>query len=391
MSEELEGETPVYDDLEGTPDEIRDFLVSNNIGKKYQCMIKEVIPGGKPGVLETFNNTHPEVDEIGKRWGPGDYLIVFSWIEGVPGGGRQKKMKELNLAFPERAWRSIHEDFLGERSRERKKQKERELETAKQDAEIEAARKGFGKGNVDPVAALKDALATAKSLGIEMGGSKLDLQGIAAMVTAVVPLLKALGVVGGEKGGDSMSQVVQAMQAQNALLLKAILDARPGGGGSDPMALQMNKILDMTMGAMGKAMEFQDMLRPQEKESLVDKIYGLVEKFLPSVLELAKVSKQEREKNLIYQIASGSSEIEKARKYPDVALALVEKWDKFYGFQTTNQILEVAGIPRPPETAKNLAIYPSEGFGPDGKAVETASADVLEAEDAGTAKEAEAA
>jgi hypothetical protein len=375
--------------FDDTPDEIRDFIATNGIGKKFQCIIKEMIPGGSPGILDTMNNRHPEIEEVGQKWGPGDYLLVFSWSVPKPGGGKEKCMKNLDLHFPERAWREIHEDWLLARSRERAAQKRKDLEVAKQEAELRSLETG-GKGHdaPDPMEALKKALETAKSLGIPVGGPAptekggLDLMGIATLLTALKPILE--GLFGGGKQNDStiLVKAMEAQQATNMLLMKTLLESRQGGNSSEPN--HMDKILDMTMKGMGRVLEMQEMMKPAEKETLVDKIFGVVDKFLPNVLELAKLSKEARERDMMYKIASGSKEMKQARENPDVALTLVNKWDEFYGFQTTNDILKVAGIERPPATMENEAKFPSDGFGPDGKPASKEAATAAAAPAGGT-------
>lgn len=362
-----------------TPDEIKEFLASNGIGKKFQCIVKEVIPGGGMGVLETMNNRYPDIDEIGKHWGPGDYQLLFSWTVPKPGGGREKGMKPLDLHFPERAWRDIHEKWLEERNAERKRQRAADLEKARQEAElknIEAG--GQAAPSADPLDALQKALETAKKLGIPIGGAAdkaskpIDIMGIAALITAMAPLLK--GLFGGDRGNDSaiLLKSMEAQQATNMLLMKTLLESRSGGDANSP---HVDKILNMTMGAMGRVLEMQDMLKPAEKETLVDRIFGAVDRFLPNILELAKVSKDVRERDMMYKLAANSNEMKQARANPDVALALVNKWDAFYGFQTTNEILKVAGIERPAGTSDNMVKYPSDGYGPDGQKLGTAPMD----------------
>jgi hypothetical protein len=372
--EDPQTETVGYDD---TPNEIKDFITGNGIGSKYQCIVKEHVPGGGYPILETRNNDHPEIEEIGKQWGPGTYTLVFSWSVPKPGGGKEKQMKNLTLEFSERSWRDIHEDWLFERNRERKAKRSQELEKAKQEAELRSIENGGKEPTADPLEALKKALETAKALGIPVGGvgkeaKGFDLMAIATLLTALKPLLE--GLFGGKQNDSTiLVKAMEAQQATNMLLMKTLLDSRQGGGSSDHT--HMDKILDMTMKGMGRVLEMQDMLKPAEKETLVDRIFGVVDKFLPNVLELAKLSKEARERDMMYKIGVNSKEMKQAREHPDVALALVTKWDEFYGFQTTNDILKVAGIERPPATADHMAKYPSDGFGPDGNPLKPGQAE----------------
>jgi hypothetical protein len=363
-----ESDTDNHVNYDDTPNEIRDFISGNGIGNKYQCIIKEHVPGGGQAILESLNNRHPEIEEMGKQWGPGTYTLVFSWSVPKPGGGKEKQMKNLTLEFSERSWRDIHEDWLFERNRERKAKRATDLEKARQEAELRSIESGGKEPQADPLEALKKALETAKTLGIPIGGGKeskgLDLMGIATLLTALKPLLE--GLFGGKQNDSTiLIKAMEAQQATNMLLMKTLLE-NPSGRGNSPEGAHMDKILDMTMKGMGRVLEMQDMLKPAEKETLVDRIFGMVDKFLPNVLELAKLSKDARERDMMYKIAAGSKEMKQAREHPDVALALVNKWDEFYGFQTTNEILKVAGIERPPATADNLAKFPSDGYGPDG-------------------------
>ena len=100
------------------------------------------------------------------------------------------------------------------------------------------------------------------------------------------------------------------------------------------------------------------------KESTVDKIFGLIEKFLPAITMFATMPKQQRA--LSPQFAAAQAFIGNDQAFqnvmnnPEQLIALVRKLDNHYGWEQTDRILAVMEIERPPEAIRVITQqYPS--------------------------------
>ena len=83
-------DTPISDELGGNhlidnePPDIGEFLAASGIKERaYTCSIKRLpkdggsIPEHLPG---HYKDEYPEVEEIGKKFGPGTYFICFAFM-----------------------------------------------------------------------------------------------------------------------------------------------------------------------------------------------------------------------------------------------------------------------------------------------------------------------
>jgi hypothetical protein len=352
---------------EQTPDDIVEFMVTHNVGAKYTCMLKEVIPGGGPhGILKNTRNEYLDVDTVGAQWGPGEYIWSFAYKVEGPNGVKAPTIKEYRIMLPERAWRKIYDNALRERSRVDKAAADREISEAKQNAELRAAEKGISTGVAgDPLEVLKASMDTLKSLGVKIGGDngsqKIDWLGIG---TVLAPLVLNF-IQNGKSERDKLQAQVQAAQAENMKFLMTMMMNGNGKGEST----HMKSILDMAFGAMKQVTDFAQIMKPEEKRDWVDKIFEVVEKGLPQILEIAKMSQAERNKNYLYQAAVNSPPVKAVQSDTAMQIDLTQKLDKTYGFQTTDEILKATGITRHESTMGNKGLFPSKGFGADGAPV----------------------
>ena len=345
-------------DSDETPDEISVFLSANAIGEKYQMVLKELPNGGKPQYIKSFSNYHPSIDDIGEQWGPAEYEITFSWQERDMNGKKKPVAKSFRINLSEKAWREPHEKYLAKKSAERKAE-----EQAKLNAEVERAR-AYGSVGLNPNPAqpppseldsLKKAADTLKSLGVQIGGPaapppppRVDLNailtGVAAVATALSPVLAAF--VGRKREQDPLL----------SLLVTKMLD-KPQGESET-----MKTVVPFLMGTMKQLFEMKEAMKPEEKEPFIERVFDKVVASAPMIAEVLKMSQQQRENNLMVKMARNSGEMQAILADPELQIGLVNKLDQFYGFQQTNQILEVMGVPRPPATANNASAFPSKGY-----------------------------
>lgn len=373
---EVTDDVRIINDPEDTPDAVRDFMISNGVGKKYSFILKKVLPGGKVGTLYNISNTHLNINEIGKQYGPGEYVLAFSWKAPRPSGGRDNHFKDYEVFLPDHPWGDIHADHVRETNEERKKQDKLRLEKTMLDAQVTAVEQGKIPGVKSPFDTMKETLEMARSLGVQVGGAApqpkpLDIMGIATFITALTPILQS--VLGTKSGGadPALLEQIRGQNEMNKMLMEKLLRGSTEAPGSNA---HMDKFMDMVTGNVGRMLEIKEMLQPEEKQGIMDRVFEAVDKYLPGILSMAQMAKEEREKQWGYKLAMANSDIKKIKDNPEMWPEMITKWDQEYGYQQTNGIITVAGITRPPELEGNKALFPSDGFGPDGNPLAAPSA-----------------
>lgn len=63
---------------ESVPDEVLNFIDEMNSAKEYTVTINRIVNGSK-ALVTKLRNIIPDNDEIGVKYGPGEYRLVFAW------------------------------------------------------------------------------------------------------------------------------------------------------------------------------------------------------------------------------------------------------------------------------------------------------------------------
>lgn len=336
-----------------TPDEIANFLSANGIGDKYQMILKELVEGGRPQYIKGYTNWHPSIDDIGTQWGPGEYEFTFSWREKQINGKTGPVAKSFKIMLPEKAWREPHLNWLAARQEEKAAKKR--IELTEEADRARAFGQFSGSQGVQPPSdldSLKKSLEVLRGLGVPLGAPtqppKTDWPGVlvslAPVIAAVAPVAAAFIT---RKKEDTQAPLLQ-------LLLSKVLDNKPQGESE-----YMKQAFGMAMGMMKNMMDMKQIMTPEEKEPFIERVFDKLVGSMPMVLELAKMSKPQRESNMMYNMAKNHPDVKAVLDDPELQIGVVNKLDAFYGFEQTNQILDVMSIPRPAATAQNAKHYAS--------------------------------
>lgn len=356
-----------------TPDEIRNFVLENAVANKFTVMLKQKPDnGGVAQTLRSFTNWYPNVNTLGRQWGPGSYILVFSWRGSGISGKKETITKEYQIELPDRAWADEHDLYLEEKARARREKKDAEW---REEADRNRAMGGHTAApQVSEIDALKKALELAKSLGIGLGN-----QGPAAAKPAaekpqktfgekLIDLAPAITAIGAVVGPIAIAIIQRPkVKDDNTLtntLLSHVLNNKPQENET------MKQIVPFLMGTMKQMFDMKDSMQPEEKESMVEKILGKLAPMVPAVLALATLPKEERDAHMGVKMARADQGVQAIAGDPEATRIAVQKLDEAYGFQNANDIISVAGMVRPPDLAENFREWPSPGFGPDGKALD---------------------
>ncbi len=346
-----------------TPDEIRDFVLTNAVADKFSVMLKQKPDGGgKEQTLRSFSNWYPNVNTLGREWGPGHYILVFSWRGLGLSGKKEMITREYEIDLPERAWLDEHEMYLEERARKRRDKQTKEWEEKAAKDRIQ----GFGQTPATPAPSeldvIKKALDAARSLGVNIGGKTAEKapKSFTEALADAVPVITAIGAI---VSPIAVALIGRTREKPDNTLTNTLLQhvlAKPQA--EDPM----KQMVPFLMGSIKQIFDLKESMEPPEKETIVERIIGKLAPMVPAVIAMAAQGRGAVEANPMVHMARKSSDFQTLANDPEALIIAVNKWDATYGFQQTNQILMVGGVDRPAETSGNMATFPSKGFRPDG-------------------------
>lgn len=368
MSLETDEQREIEGITDDTPDEITDFVRANDMSDKYVVMLKQKPDGG--GIAQTlrsFTNYYPNVNTLGKEWGPGSYILVFSWRAEGKSGKKETVTKDFKIELPERAWADEHDRWLMERSKKRQNAMEEEWKQEAMKARV------MGQVSPTPVQppseleSLKKMLEIAKSLGVPIGGQQKaepkekEKKSFADRMVEMAPAITAIGAV----VGPIVVAIIQRPKplsdtALTNTLVNHLITNKPQEDGT------MKTVLPFLMGSLKQIMDFKQSMEPEEKQSFVEKVFDKLAPMVPQVLALATQPRPQMEQNPMVGMARNLGDVKAMKNDPELAYLGVQRLDEVYGFQQANQILTVFGMERPEELLGNISKYPSKGYGPDG-------------------------
>jgi len=324
------------DSLDEPPD-IENFLTELGIkGKQYSCQIKQFPAegGGIPAFLPSnYKGRYPTIDELGTKYGPGKYLYVFTWTVPRPDGGHKQTMKELEVLLSD-AWDDAHEEYLYQYSLKRRKRlrqvkNKAELDGILYDHEKPSGNPGNGMDN------LIDAKNKLMQLGVPVGQSGGGTDLMAGGTGGIFALMMNMQ----QKSTELMVQMMTGSQQQMMALVTAVLANNSNKG--NPYGDMFKEVA----GMFTQMVDLKQALNP-EKQTMVDKIFTLLETVSPQVLGMLKMSAAQRRQDPLYKLAASSQELKNLKGDPEATDALATKLDAHYGVQNTNDIMTVMGLSR---------------------------------------------
>lgn len=360
---EIEG---ITDD---TPDEITDFVRANDMTDKFVVMLKQKPDnGGVAQTLRSFTNYYPNVNTLGKEWGPGSYVLVFSWRAEGKSGKKETVTKDFKIELPERAWADEHDRWLMERSKKRQNEMEKEWKEEAMKARVMGQGTPAAASPASEIDNLKKMLEVAKSLGVQIGGQQKpepkekERKSFSDRMIEMAPAITAIGAV----VGPIVVAIIQRPKppSDSSLtntLVNHLITNKPQEDGT------MKTVLPFLMGSLKQIMDFKQSMEPEEKQSFVEKVFDKLAPMVPQVLALATQPRPQMESNPMVGMARNLGDVKAMKNDPELAYLGVQRLDEVYGFQQANQILTVFGMERPDELLGNISKYPSKGYGPDGQ------------------------
>jgi hypothetical protein len=389
------------------PEEVRALLDSFGLSdKSFQCILKEIPAGsaigesgsgGNTTYIKGWTRTVPSLEYIARSYGPGSYLLCFSWpYKNEETGKRENQHEEVQI--------NISEKVSGEFKKERLNAKIREageIGSQVRDALIEKKVEGemlkalTGKSqNADdrnPADIAKEyitsTLETVKLLGLQTGVPQTPARTIewdkilpvaATIVTAFLTSQQAAEQSRRDEFNKMLMLLMSNSQNSNTQLLDMM--KMQSGAGSGNMAIREFK--DMVLGAL----DIKEALSGNTKESLGDKIFRLVESVAPSILSIAATTAQSAQaaaSNPVVKMAKGyiesNPDFQALKLNPVEMKKTIDQMDRVYGWVQVDHILKTIGWDRP-ENCPRMPEYKDPA--PDGTQADFSEADTVMGEDA---------
>ena len=328
------------------PSDVDQFLTDVGIKEaKYVCTIKKAPTSGS-GVKEflpiTMKGEYPEIEELGRRFGPGQYFYCFGWItrDVSTDGKNVKKMKEYKVYLGE-AWADIHDEFMSEKWKLRE---EKIIKEAQQKKMRDASRGILPNNNEvnakDPIEDLKNTMGLLKDLGVPIAGGAnppaKDNNDV-SMMALMMNMQQKTQEQTQQSNKDSMNMFMTMNTNIMTMMMGMMQNNKPQSNGD-----MMKEVFNMITGAV----DMKNALNPAQ-ETVVDKVFGLLQSTLPAIMALAGKPKAQRQGDPLVEMVKGSDDFASLQSNPNMLNSLIKKWEDAHGKEKTDVILETVGLTRP--------------------------------------------
>jgi hypothetical protein len=370
---------------EQIPEAVADFLVDNELdGAKFRCELSEMAEGEDPdratgaSYISGWSQSIPTQEWIAKNYGPGIYRLSFSWKgkTNVPGIKSQKR-RSIVITISEK-FRDIYEEF---------QEVKRQLRAAKAVAQIKKQKIAMASDpilNMDmpefcrdgsktrldekPVDSAKKYIAelmdTNRMLGINPGlnvpavippQKGFDWEKVLPAALAALPALLTFmqnQQMAAQQNNNHMMMMMLKMSEESK---NTTLEMVKTMSGNNRAADAVKEYKDMIMGAIDIKQAINGTV--EEKETIADKIFRMIESIAPLVLTLATKTPAQRAADPMLTMAKpmieGMPEYEAMKKDPELLAIEIRRLDDHFGWAQTDGILTVMGFERPPTCPRN--------------------------------------
>lgn len=313
------------------PPDVTEFL--NNIGiaeKQYVCTIKKAPLEGsatKTFLPGNYKGCYPEIEDIGKRFGPGQYFYVFAWTNTDAAGKSKKSMKEYKIYLGSE-WDDIHDDHMAELWAK----KEKNIVKMAQQKKLRDAARGIlpddsKTPDKDPIDEMRKTMGVLKDLGVPIGGNQnLPQTNNDSSMTMMMAFMQ-LQQKSSENSMTMMVQMMGMMMSNN----------KPQSNGD-----MMSEMFSMFKGMVN----MKEILNP-EKQTMVDRLFTLAESAMPAIMAIAAKPREQRAADPLVGMVKNSEDFNNIKNDPEALKEMIRKWDDAHGYEKTNIILETVGLRRP--------------------------------------------
>lgn len=356
------------EDDSGAPPELLEAFGELGLDEKsYTCMLKEVSHNATNNTtLKNFTNEYPSTEWITYMYGPGEYKLVFFWRQKNPETQRmENQSKTITVVISDKLM-DDYTDFQMKLRVIRAKKRKQLLRDLKMDQKMEAGLDDIlddedsePKKNEDPLDAgkrfIEQAVETNRLLGLSRGSIEWD-KFLPIIGTGVAGAIKLFTESRSNKS-DFMEKLLMLMLTQNQNANSQLVEVFKASQGQGSGVNAVKEFKDMIFGAL----DIKEALKGEPKETIADRLFNMIEAVAPQILMIAAQGQQARQQNPTIRKAvenaqgfvNQNPDFQAMKEDPKIRDEVIARLDAFYGWEQTDQIIEVAGIVRP-ETCPRL-------------------------------------
>lgn len=357
MAEALGGRDDWKEESEDVeiPEEIKSlFDIYGLSSKGFRTILKAVTEGdGQTGgqYIKSWARSFPSIDWIALNYGPGKYQLCFAFSTSED-GKRKNQIETLDIEISEKRLEE-HEEFIFKRKIAKAVQRRKEISNVKLNKQLELEYDDHEPVEKSPentpqsmIQYVQQFSGIAQALGFNRGGgtdwSKIMSMAI-PLIPAVIGFMQQKSEADQARQREFMTLLISTMSSNSNSMLD-IVKAQSGVGGGNQAAKEFK---DMIMGVI----DIKKALGSTQEDSVADRIFGMLESVLPSILQMAALSRQQRQATPQYNMAKMmmdmNPDLRKLKEDPAVLEEVIRKWDAHFGWEQADMIIDVAELRRP--------------------------------------------
>lgn len=300
--------------------DIDTFANENGFTNDYRCTVQKWSDNySKWALCRAYHNKTPNVDEIGQQFGTGQYRWIWATSELDDVTQTRKPAKFIEQVIEGEHWDNLHAEYAAEQ----------------EEITLERMRKQLEKRN------MRQSIR-----GGQGGGSMLEMLREA----------KGLGLLGGDKQNDStlFFQMMQEQSKQTQTMMIAMMQM-VGGANKGMDLMQVMELLEKrdekTLKLTEKIMDMKSDAEAPE-ESNFDKIMSMLAQFVPAAMAMfSRLPDAATRREVAQEQLKGSKEgaelLTTLKENPEMIAKAAEQWDKQYGKEKVDELLDAVGLKRP--------------------------------------------
>lgn len=322
-----------------TPDEIKEWMAQEGIkDKKFTVSIRKYpLEGGSDGVYMPYmqKDKAPDMFDIGKWYGPGKYVVGFSFhVPSEQPGGKPKLTRKDHVIILGEEFQDIHNRHMMEQWAK----EEKNAELIAQRMKIKKAYQGGNEGGSEMDNLMK-AMQNLKALGVPIGGSGTPATTDNNMFQMLIANM--------QQSNENIMKIMMSNQ-NNMMQLFTAMMGNNNNKNQNPEAM-FREVSSLIMGAMN----LKETLTP-ERRSALDKIIDMAGELVPTIVEISQKKGLEAAKNdPVVKMAKGMPQFQDIKNNQVDLEYMIKTMDAKQGPDQTDILLATLGLQRTPATARS--------------------------------------
>lgn len=374
MSHEADAELVETLEKESMPADVKELMEAHKLSNEdYQCALIEIQDQSEnielknsdslENHINVYNRTYPNTTYIAKNFGPGRYALVFTWRAKDPDTKKLIPYSARVAVSISEKYRDAYEEYQYEKRLERKRRDQERIRKLNEQRELDDALSGKSNKEIDKAeigkSYVQEISQAAQMLGLSNKSTDWGsiLKSLAPVALPLFTMMSEQRKANEDRFNNMMMMMIQNQNENSNRMMETVTKIQAPSTGVD----YMKDVKDMIFSAMDIKSAISG-----DKESVVDKVFKLVEGVAPIIVQMASQPIERREQMPPYQMAqqyvSADPEFQKVKDDPEMLKSFVNRLDDRFGPESTDEILLVGNLKRPADTMENYQKY-SENSG----------------------------